>query len=244
MAGTSVDHCGVAAYAMGLLGPTGMSAFEQHVAGCQRCADELEELVAVAVLLAEVRPAPPAARPTMAARPLRASRRGATVANRRPPDPPGPGDRRRVAHRLRRWRIRTGLAAVLAVSAFIIGLVGGARLADRTAPPSVLPPIRELYVATDPHTGVSARVGVVGTGWGSEIDLRVTGVSGPDRCELVGVGRDGTEQVALTWGVSADSGAASSLEARGGLAAGRAELDHFEVRGADGRVLVRVPVAG
>jgi len=213
----AVDHYSVAAYALGMLGPAGMSAFEEHVADCQRCADQLAELVAVAVLLVEVEPGPRAPAP----------------------------ERRATPGRARRATVRSGLAVALLAAGFLVGLASGARFTVPAAPapaPSAAP--RAVFAATDPGTGVSARVGVLDKGWGSEVDLWLTGVTGPQRCELVGVTRDGTELVALTWGVPPGEGGTPPLVARGGLASGRVALDRFEVRTASGRVLVRVPVAG
>ena len=47
-------HVDVAAYALGALGDREMSQFEDHLAGCSTCASELESMVQVVTMMADV----------------------------------------------------------------------------------------------------------------------------------------------------------------------------------------------
>jgi anti-sigma factor RsiW len=48
------EHLDVASYALGVLDPQGVADFEEHLVACDRCAAELESMLPVARLLAEV----------------------------------------------------------------------------------------------------------------------------------------------------------------------------------------------
>jgi hypothetical protein len=85
--------------------------------------------------------------------------------------------------------------------------------------------------------------------WGTHIALRLAGVPGPEKCALIAIGADGTEETVTTWSVPAagygvDGGAAGSkaLFTDGGAAMSRDEIDRFEVRTDDGQRLVTIKV--
>ena len=68
--------------------------------------------------------------------------------------------------------------------------------------------------------------------------LKIKDGAGPRSCRLVVVGRDGSEQVVTSWNVPAHD--ATMITMQGGAAMHPAEIDHYDVRTADGRQLVRL----
>jgi hypothetical protein len=90
-------------------------------------------------------------------------------------------------------------------------------------------------------------VGITDRGGGSQVDLRLTGVSGPLTCSLIAVGRDGSRQTVATWSVPPGGGYGTTEHPRPltvHVAAGlhKSAISHFDVRTSDGKLLVAVPV--
>ena len=52
--GPAAPHMDVASYALGVLGEAESSRFEEHLATCQDCAEQLEDFLPVVGLLPEV----------------------------------------------------------------------------------------------------------------------------------------------------------------------------------------------
>ncbi|MYZ10595.1 hypothetical protein GT028_25005 [Streptomyces sp. SID2999] len=209
-------HRAVGAYALGVLDEAETFRFEDHLAECPRCATDAAEFGPTARQLMLYREATPAFVPALAQ--------------------PGPRLLDRllgeitVRHRARRRRVLYGLAAsvVLAVAGpSVMAFAGHAQ------------PASHVTAATDPGTGVWARVTTEGERWGSGLRLEVRDSAGPRSCRLIVVGRDGSEQVAGGWAVGAhDEGttqttAGSSLEPD--------DIDHYEVRTDKGERLVTLP---
>ncbi|MCK1798464.1 zf-HC2 domain-containing protein [Streptomyces sp. XM4193] len=260
------DHHDVGAYAIGALGPEEAERFEAHLADCGRCAAALDELLGLAPLLAEytetgraAADAPPGvtaapddadARPDADAVPRSAAPAGHHA------EPVRAGEAllesvlaRAAAERRRRARRRLALA-VPAAAVLVAAALGGAALLtgpDTGAPPDPPDPIRAAYDAGEKHHGsapgsdVDATVSLTEKRWGTEIAVRLTGVTGPRSCGLIAVGRDGGEQTVTTWAVP-DTGYGPGKEVYyvGGSAYGPADIDHFEVRTLDGQRLVTV----
>ncbi|WP_407565187.1 anti-sigma factor family protein [Streptomyces sp. 184] len=229
-------HPDVGAYAIGALEQDEAERFEEHLAGCERCAAALAELVPVADMLADV-PAPEE-------------------------PPPGALDRLlaeltavRARQRLvrRKLVVAVAAAAVVAVAApvvtavVLIGDEGSEQRREDVAGQEVR--------AVDPETGVEARIGMRPVTWGTSVDLDLRGVTGPRRCDLQAVGKDGSHEIVTSWGVPADGygagtgrnagasgqGGGTSLRTTGGTSMSPDDIDHFEVVTSEGDRLVVIP---
>ncbi|AUH42773.1 zf-HC2 domain-containing protein [Streptomyces sp. CMB-StM0423] len=234
---TGKRHPDVGAYAIGALEHDEAERFEEHLAGCERCAAALAELAPVADMLADV---PPPQEP-----------------------PPGTLDRllsELSAVRARQRRVRRRLvvavtaAAVVAVAAPVVTavvLAGDEPAAEQRRADVSGQEVR----AVDPETGVAARISMRPVTWGTSVDLDLRGVSGPRRCDLQAVGKDGSHETVTSWGVPADGygagngrnagasgqGGGNSLRTSGGTSMSPDDIDHFEVVTSEGDRLVIVP---
>jgi hypothetical protein len=224
-------HADVGAYLLGALDEAEMTRFEEHLAGCAQCGRELDELSGLPPLLEEMR------------------ENG--VAFARLPD----GDA--LLHRLladvsglRRTRKRRRLAAVAAAAVLVVGGPtvavlstdggsGGSPVAARTF-------ATDQRSASDPATGVKATVGIADKGWGSAVDLRLSGVRGPRTCSLVAVGQDGSRQTVATWSVPTvgygTSNQPQPLTVHGAAGLHKADISRFDVRDTTGNLLVSVRI--
>lgn len=250
-------HLDVGAYLIGALDDDAMTRFEQHLAGCDECGRQLDELSGLVPLLGELRQSGGVPEP------VREWPSGATSA--RPagqpfpqpfPDPAAqPYAQRTVqpaqpiaTHRPRR-RPGRGRRLVLALAACGVLALGGSAVAvlvthqDSAAPPAAA----AQFTAGDPATGASATVGVTGKKWGTQVDLKLSGVNGPLTCSLVAVGRDGSRQTVATWSVpSAGYGTTAQpepLTVQGAAGLSPADITGFDVVTSTGKHLVSVPTA-
>jgi hypothetical protein len=210
------DHLDVASYALGVLDAQGVADFEEHLITCDRCAAELESMLPVARLLAEVD------RDTYF-KTERSMRDGQMY------------DRMRnvVALERRRTRYRTvGLSAVAAVLAIVAAISIAIGLATRaniknidagkqpgtSAPsspsstpsptPTELqpgiggPPPGTQHSTTDKTTGANLDVWIDGRPFGSQVSVQLANVRGPLNCTLVAVSKDGVIETTAAWTVS------------------------------------------
>jgi hypothetical protein len=130
-------------------------------------------------------------------------------------------------HRARRRRMLYGLAASVVLA------VAGPGLMIHTMQPE---PAGRVTAATDPGTGVWARVTTEDGDYGSRMRLEVKDASGPHSCRLVIVGRDGSEQVVSGWSVgSHDTGTTTTTAAS---TMHPDQIARYDVRTADGKPLV------
>jgi hypothetical protein len=230
-------HLDVGAYLLGALDDDEMARFEEHLAECDLCGAELDQLGGVVPVLAELRidstdgtdgtglTGPPS---------------GDALLDRLLAEVSG----RRRTHR--RWlAVAVAAAAVLVVGGPVVAVLSvehGTR-ADSSAATQV--PASAQHTGTDPATGVSAIVGVKDEGWGSMIDLRLTGVRGPLTCRLLVYAMDGNQQTVATWSVPADGYGTDTqpvpltVHGAAGLHAG--DITRFEIRTERGDLLVSVP---
>jgi anti-sigma factor RsiW len=212
-------HQEVASYALGVLTEEEATRFEQHLAGCDICARELESFLPVVDLLADVRLSTVDMPPRPADVPgdelsLRRSRRS----ERRPS--------RQLVRRLggaaqsalRRPAVAAALAAIAAagVTVTVLGGPGPERLESglSTAPASAATPWDRLrgpdlvndrqLSATDVATGVQADAVLDAAPWGTRISFALSKVAGPLTCRLVAERRGGGTEVLSTWVVPAD----------------------------------------
>lgn len=243
-----VRHTDVGAYALGVLDDADAGRFEEHLADCHRCADELDGLMGVTPLLAELKEATPDA--------------GALTAR------PGPGlldgllGEVAAVRRARRTR-RLCLAAA-AAALIVAGPLAGAALVQRDAPDhGSVSAAKQMYEdgektgTVDPATGVEATVSLQPKPWGTHVALRLGHVTGPRTCDLVAVGKNGERQTVTTWAVPpggyglGGSGEGTKgdgdgkwgrepLYTHGGAALNRQDISRFEVRTLDGTLLATV----
>ncbi|MFI9649405.1 zf-HC2 domain-containing protein [Streptomyces sp. NPDC052040] len=210
------SHRDVGAYALGVLDEAEAFRFEDHLMECPSCTAQVSEF----------RPA---------ARQLMLFRR-ATPRTVHPFAAPGPRLLDRLLeevttrHRGRRRRRLYALAAAVVLA------VGGPSAAMVAASPHSSSGAVTAMSATDPHTGVWAQVSTTDRLWGSQIDVTVKDRSGPHSCQLVAVGKDGSEQTVTSWMVPSDDGGATTVQ--GGSALTSQQIDHYDVRTKDGQRLV------
>jgi hypothetical protein len=163
----------------------------------------------------------------------------------------------------RRYRRRMSLVAVAAgvvvlAAAATVGLDLGR--SDTTSQGPVAAPVPSLgptewarallltgkiYNGSNNKTGVSAKVGIESKVWGTHVAIQLSNISGPKRCQLVAVGKDGTTEVVTSWVVPPEGYGKNGrppLLTHGGAAFRPNEIDRFEVRTLDGQNLVTVPV--
>jgi hypothetical protein len=203
----TASHEDVASYALGVLDDADAARFEEHLAGCDACARELEDFLPVVGLLPEVRFASvdltPRALPGADALRAHRSRRSA---------------RRTAREGLRRPAIAAAVAAsvaAIAAAAATVGVYGTfgsdqiATTASPSAPVGVRPPWNELrgpdldtgrrLGSTDPVTGVHADVVLDSAPWGTRISFALSQLTGPQHCRLVVVQRSGATEVVSSW---------------------------------------------
>ncbi|MFI5834652.1 anti-sigma factor family protein [Micromonospora sp. NPDC051300] len=205
------DHMDVAAYALGVLDAQDAERFEEHLATCWACAAELETMVPVVGMLADIDGESMAALEQTHTDPALLDR--TLVSVRR--------DRRRT-------RVRQLLATAAAVVVFG-GLSGAAAgfLGDDgpatpqaeptqsvpTAAPSSAPADPndpniggneqegEQHNATDAGTGVKTTMWLAKKEYGTQISLQLNRLPGPRTCRLLVVRKNATSEVVGTWSV-------------------------------------------
>ncbi|MER5380821.1 zf-HC2 domain-containing protein [Streptomyces sp. NBC_00647] len=215
-------HRDVGAYALGVLGEAEAFRFEDHLAECPRCTKYVSEF----------RPA---------ARQLMLYRRS-TPRTVHPFAAPGPRllDRLlgEVASRNRAGRRRF----LYAVAASVVLAAGGPAIAvvaahdsssDRIA--AADPPVNKI-ARTDAETGVWAQVTAQDRVWGSEVGVEVKDAGGPRSCQLVAIGKDGSEQTVTSWMEPPHNGDVIAMQ--GGSSMRTGEIVRYEVRTAKGEHLV------
>jgi hypothetical protein len=125
---------------------------------------------------------------------------------------------------------------------------------DATAPvaasaPASAPPTATgaaaLFAGGEAGKALQAQVVVQPTAWGSAIELALSGVTGPQRCQLIAVPWAGPEQVVTGWTVPAAADGTVNLvqplRISGGSAFAPAEIARFEIRTDGGAVLTSIP---
>ena len=225
----------LAAHALGALEEAERVSVEQHVASCERCQAELEELEEVRMALDGLPPeawldGPPADADLLLQRTLRTAR----------------GERagRRFSQRV----IGAAAAAVLAVVAIGGGaLVGRSTTTQQTAQPAVsstapTPPSGTRVASfADPATGARLTVRVEpAAGW-VRVSAAVAGIPAGQRCRLVVVAKDGRREIAGSWLVSA-KGAREGTTLDGSALIAPADVAAVQVENFDGQRFVSVSV--
>lgn len=200
------------AYLIGSLAPAERAAVERHLARCAECRAELTTLAPLPGLLGRLSPDEARSRALTPAPDLLARTLDTVRARRR-------AERRRLL----RWRLAAAAAAAVAVVA-----------AGTSLWPSGPPAAPLVAVA---GAGAAGTGSLEARGWGTAVELDVTGLPVAPRYVAVAVARDGRGEVAATWGATPSGRAVVS----GATAIPRAELAAVEVRTADGRAVLTLP---
>ncbi|MGW3242237.1 anti-sigma factor family protein [Streptomyces sp. NPDC001070] len=187
------DNEALTAYVLGALNEEEVRAVDEHVASCDPCRAELDELRTMEQALGEVPPeafldGPPGGGDLLLQRTLRQVRA------------------ERAGARRRRWAAAGLAAAAVAATLFYGGVLTGEHRGD----PAVRPPVAasapgpsRAASATDPATGARLAVRLTpATEW-VRLKAAVSGIPAGEHCLLVVVARDGSRQIAGSWVVSA-----------------------------------------
>jgi hypothetical protein len=244
--GDVTEHTDVGAYALGLLEEEDTRAFEEHLAGCDRCTEELNGFSGMRELL------------TGLGGPVELDEDDGP-----PVRPAGPGDtgdvvgllRRRKAAARRQRRGTALLSAAAGIALLAGGVTVGATVAghgtysghDHGNVPGDLLAWGETRRAADTKTGVSGIVAMENKQWGTHLALDLTHITGPRTCELVAISKTGARHVVTEWAVSptgygVPGSSTDHLQVHGGTALRKDDLQRFEVTDQNGGTLLTIPV--
>ncbi|MGR3936155.1 zf-HC2 domain-containing protein [Streptomyces sp. BRA346] len=261
-------HDAVGAYVLGVLDEADATYFEEHLAGCDQCGRQLDELTGLEPLLADLA----ADIPGIHGAPGRTAITGHTphafTATPTAIDTltarPGPSLLNRMVGEVaaaRSKRKRRGLYLVAAAAALIVGGPLGTMAVTSGSdanPPVAASPTTDKALfdempmkmeGTDATTKVAAAVAMQDKMWGVDAVLRLKNVKGPLNCSLIAVSKDGHEQTMMTWAVpergygienSPTKTARDPLWAHGGAGLKSDDIERFEVRTSDGKRLVSI----
>ena len=229
------------AYVLGSLAPAERLEFEAHLPGCAECSRGVRELAGLPGLLAQV-----------------------DVADLEVPTPDAPLPQtllpalvREVRGEQRRRSLLTAAVAAAVAAVFVSALAIGGVFDESTptatsaATPTASRPVAPVGEAMQPVGAgpVKAAVALTGVAWGTKLDLTCSYAdvgSGDGEYEegaapayaLVVHTREGrTEQVATWKGLPG-----RTMRLTGATATGRTDITTVEVRTADGRVVLTLPV--
>ncbi|MFJ2603427.1 anti-sigma factor family protein [Streptomyces sp. NPDC091279] len=245
------EHETVGAYALGILDDAEATAFEAHLAGCEWCAQQLDELAGMEPMLAALADLPGAGTPaigeSLSARPSPRLAEKLVVEVT---------EKRKVRSRRSLFGLAAGIVLIaggpLAVYAATSGSGdSGNDTANQAAGPAqaAFQTMADKKSATDATTHVSATVAMEKKDWGTHAVLQLSNVKGPLKCSLIAVGKNGDRETVSTWSVpnwgygiknATRAEARSPLYVHGGAAFTPSEIDHFEVMTFTGKKLVQV----
>jgi len=248
------EHETVGAYALGILDDAEATAFEAHLATCEWCAQQLDELAGMEPMLAALADLPgtgtPALGESLSARPAPrvVEKLVDEVAERR-------------ARKRRRNFYMVAAAGALIISGPFVAVAasggsdegGGGSGTNRTlsANPAkdAFDKSTEKIMATDPATQVTATVAMEEKLWGTGTTLELKNVKGEQKCSLIAVGKNGERETITSWSVPGEGygipeaksdKAKQPLYVQGGAAFQPNEIDHFQVMTFDGELLVEI----
>ncbi|WP_262061098.1 anti-sigma factor family protein [Streptomyces sp. STR69] len=243
----SNEHETVGAYALGILDDAEATAFEAHLATCEWCAQQLDELAGMEPMLAALADLPgsgtPAIGESLSAKP------SPRLVERLVDDV---GERRALKRRRSFYMIAAAAALIIAGPLAVIAANGGNSSGDTPAvatAKTTFDTLSDKVSATDKTTKVSATVAMTKKDWGTLGVVELSNVKGPLKCSLIAVGKNGERETMSSWSVPAwgygianatKAEAKAPLYAQGGAALTPNEIDHFEVMTFDGKKLVEV----
>jgi hypothetical protein len=209
------------ALALGALDEAEAADVREHLATCPECQREYDEFRGLPSLLGLVPAGEVLAGPTIASEAGSDRLLAAVAAERK-------------AKQRRGLASRFAGALALAAAASVIGFVVAEGSADEVDPADF------TLAATDQATGVWAQVALSEVGWGTEIELELSGATVGDTCQLVAFSTSG-EEVAGTWTVPESD--KEYITIPGAVGSYPSEIDHFDVISESGEVLVRIPLS-
>ncbi|MGC9536290.1 anti-sigma factor family protein [Streptomyces sp. UG1] len=249
------EHETVGAYALGILDDAEATAFEAHLATCEWCAQQLDELAGMEPMLAALADLPgsgsPAIGESLSAKP------SPRIVNNLVDEVA----ERRAQKRRRSFYMVAAAAALIVGGPFVAVATNGGDSGgggNGTSQTFAANPAKELFTGietkvsgSDSKTGASATVAMSEKGWGTETALELKGVKGPLKCSLIFVGKDGQRETAASWSVpkwgygipdAKTEQARNPLYVSGGVSMAPGDVDHIEVMDFDGNKLVEVDV--
>ncbi|BFO22001.1 anti-sigma U factor RsuA [Streptomyces sp. KM77-8] len=248
------EHETVGAYALGILDDVEATAFESHLATCEWCAQQLDELAGMEPMLAALADLPgtgtPALGDSLSARPAPrvVEKLVDEVAERR-------------ARKRRRNFYMVAAAGALIISGPFVAVAasGGSDEGGSGSGPNrtlAANPAKDAFdrstekiMATDPATQVTATVAMVKKLWGTDTTLELKNVKGELKCSLIAVGKNGERETVTTWAVPGEGygipeaksdKARQPLYVQGGSSFQPNQIDHFQVMTPDGELLVEI----
>jgi hypothetical protein len=240
MGQSSAMHRDVAAYALGVLDARDAARFEDHLAGCDACAVELESLLPVTALLSQI----DGDSFVQVEESVREGRMLDEMVNAVAYD-------RSRARARRMFALAAGVVALILFSglSIVAGMTvsgGGERPVAGASPTPAGPDLGiggldevpgQRYSATDSTTKVKAEVVLEGKEWGTQVSIAVGGVRGPLICQLVAVGDDGVGDVIYSWKVPkkgyGTTENAQVLFLQGATAVDRKDISRVELQSVD-----------
>ncbi len=248
--GSSVpsEHETVGAYALGILDDAEATAFEAHLAGCEWCAQQLDELAGMEPMLAALADLPgsgstPAIGDSLSARP------SPRLVEKLVDDV---AEKRAQKRRRSFYMIAAAAALIIAGPLAAVAIGGGSDDGGQvTATPAqaTFSTMSDKKTATDASTHVSATVAMAQKVWGTEAVLELKNVKGPLKCSLVLVAKNGQRVTMSSWSVpnwgygitdAKTEDAKKPLYIGGAAAFQPNEIHHFEVVTFEGKKLVQV----
>lgn len=209
----------VGALALGALDEDEAAEVRAHLETCADCRREYDELSGLPALLGLVPAAEVIAGPAVASEAGSDRLLAAVAAERK-------------AKQRRGLASRFAGALALAAAASVIGFV----VAEGSAEPTEQADF--TVVGEEAATGVWALVNLDEVGWGTRIELQLSGVSVGESCRLIAVYDSGVEVDASNWTVPDSDN--DYITIPGAVGAHPGEIDHFNVLGHEGEVLVTI----
>ncbi|MFF3560090.1 anti-sigma factor family protein [Streptomyces sp. NPDC002574] len=225
------DSGTLTAYVLGALDDEEVRAVEEHIAACDRCQAEVDELREMERALGEVPPeafldGPPDDGDLLLQRTLRQLRSERTGVQRR------------------RWTAAGAAAAAAAAVLILGGVVIGqnAGTSDVARPPVATgQPGVKVVSATDPATDARMTVKVTPASAWVRLDASVSGIPAGERCRLVVVDKDGHREVAGSW-VVPEAGEKHGVSLDGSAAVASDDISEVVVENAAGKEYVTARV--
>ncbi|MFD8816040.1 anti-sigma factor family protein [Streptomyces sp. NPDC059627] len=244
------EHETVGAYALGILDDAEATAFEAHLAGCEWCAQQLDELAGIEPMLAALADLPgtgstPSIGESLSAKPSPRMVEKLVVEV---------AEKRKVRSRRNLFALAASIALIVGGPLAVLATSGGSDNTSNTATAApqaaaAFQTITDKKSATDPTSHVTATVALEKKDWGTHAVLQLKNVTGPQKCSLIAVGKNGERETVSSWSVPtwgygiADAQtekAKEPLYVNGGAAFTPNQIDHFEVMTFDGKKLVSV----
>jgi anti-sigma factor RsiW len=204
-------------YLLGALEPTDRAEIEAHLAGCELCQAELDELAALPALLDRITLDDIAPEPMLPSDDL--FDRVAARARAELDTPDELAQHRRRYHRL---------VAVAAAAALVVAAAVGSAVGFR----------HHGSASTGHQPGIHMTVALAAQVSGTGYTVNVSGLPNDEHCKLIAVANDGSRDIAGQW----DATYQGTANETGSTEIPRAQLDRFVLLGTHGERLASVTV--